>query len=84
MLAHDAADVDGGFSGVVEGNRGNEMVADVGANDVVEEMSVNEAEIAVDGGSGTTGEGPCLVVVVRHAGVGVLEEGDGNCEGVVS
>lgn len=41
-------------------------MADVRADDVVEEMCVNEAEIAVDGGGRATGEGPCFVIVVWH------------------
>jgi hypothetical protein len=59
---------------VVEGDRGNEMVADMGADDVVEEVSVDEAEVAVDGGGCAAGKGPGLVVIVRHGSIGVLEE----------
>ncbi len=64
---------------MVEGDGRDEVVADVGADDVVEEMGVNEAEIAVNGCGCATGEGPGFVVVVGHGGIGVLEEGDGNC-----
>jgi hypothetical protein len=79
VLAHHLLDVDGGFTGVVEGDGRDEMMADVGANDVVEEMGVDEAEVSVDGCGGTTSKGPGLVVVVRHGSVGVLEEGNGDC-----
>lgn len=58
MLAHHFLDVKRGFGGVVEGNGGDEVVADVRADDVVEKMGVNETEVAVDGCSGTAGEGP--------------------------
>lgn len=63
---------------MVEGDGGDEVVADVCTNDIVEEVSVDEAKVAVDGCCGAAGEGPGLVVVVRHAGVGVLEKGDGH------
>jgi len=58
VLAHHFLDVKRGFGGVVEGNGGDEVVADVRADDVVEKMGVNETEVAVDGCSGTAGEGP--------------------------
>jgi hypothetical protein len=73
--AHDLLDVLRGLAGVVEGNGGNEVVADVGADDVVEEVSVDEAEITVDGGGCAAGKGPGLVVIVGHASIGVLKEG---------
>ena len=84
MLAHDLADGDGGFFSVVEGDGGDEVVQDVGADDVVEEVGVDESEVTIDGGSGTTGEVPGTVVIVRKGAVGVLEEGDGNWDGNVS
>ena len=63
---------------MVEGNGGDEVVADMCANDVVEEMSVNKSKITVDCGSSSASEVPGIVVVVRHGGIGVLEESDGN------
>lgn len=65
---------------MVEGDCGHEVVADVRADDVVEEVRVDEAEVAVDGCGGAAGEGPGAVVVVGHAGVGVLEEGYCDCK----
>lgn len=67
---------------MVEGDCRYEVVADVGADDVVEEMGIDEAEVAVDGGGGATGKGPGAVVVVRERAVGVLEEGNCHWEGV--
>ena len=64
---------------MVEGDCRDEVVADVGADDVVEEVGVDEAEVAVDCCCGSAGEGPGFVVVVRHACVGVLEEGNCYC-----
>lgn len=80
VYAHDLADVLRGLTSVVEGDGGDEVVADVGANDVVEEMSVDETEISVDCGSCSASEVPCAGVVVGHGCVGVLEECDGNCK----
>lgn len=79
MNAHYSANVDGGFAGVVEGDRGDKVMADVCADDVVEEMGIDETEVAIDGCGGTTGEGPGGGVVVGHGCVGVLEEGDCHC-----
>jgi hypothetical protein len=42
-------------------------------------VSVDEPEVAVDGRGCPTGKGPCSVVVVGHRCVGVLEEGDCDC-----
>jgi len=78
VLAHDFANVDGGFAGVVEGDRGHEVVADVGADDVVEEMRVDEAEITIDGCGCAASESPGFGVVMWHACIGVLEESDGH------
>ena len=80
VLIHHAADVLRGLAGVVEGDGGDQVVADVRADDVVEEVGVDEAQVAINGGGRAARERPRLVVVVRHAGVGVLEEGDGNFE----
>jgi len=60
---------------VVEGDRRHQVVADVCADDIVEEMCVDEPEITIDSGSCGTSECPRLVVVVRHRWSGVLEEG---------
>jgi hypothetical protein len=63
---------------VVEGDGGDEVVADVSTNDVVEEMGVNEAKVTVNGGGGTASKAPGAVAVVGKGSVGVLEESDGN------
>ena len=63
---------------MVKGDCGDEVVADVGTDDVVEEVRVDESEVAVDGGSCAAREGPGAVGVVGHGGVGVLKEG--NCD----
>lgn len=83
VAAHDFADGDRGLAGVVEGDGADEVVAHVCPDDVVEEVCVDEAEVAVDGRGGAAGEGPCVVVVVREAAVGVLEECDCDYYGCV-
>ncbi len=78
VRAHDLADGVGGLLGVVEWDSGHQVVENVGANDIVEKMGINEAKVTVDGGGGATGEVPGVVIVVWEGAVGVLEEGDGN------
>lgn len=64
---------------MVERDSGHEMMADVRADDVVEEMRVDEAEVAVDGGGCAACECPGCGGVVGEGGVGVLEEGYCYC-----
>ena len=61
---------------MIEGDCGDEVVAHVCADDVVEEVRVDEPEVAIDGCCCSASEGPGAVVVVGHGCVGVLEEGD--------
>jgi hypothetical protein len=84
VLAHYLLDVDGGFACVVEWDCRDEVVAHVCADDVVEQMGVDEAKITVNGCSCTSRKSPGIVGVVGKAAVGVLEEGDGNWRDVVS
>lgn len=84
VLAHDGLDGLGGLVGVVEGDGGDVVVEDVGLDDTVEDLAADEAELAVNGSGGATGEVPVLAGVVREGGVGVLEVGDGDCEEIVS
>lgn len=48
-------------------------------NNLVEEVTADEASGAVDGSQGTLGVGPGFGGVVGDFGVSVLEVGDGNC-----
>ena len=79
VFSHDFLDMDRSFAGVVEWNCGDKVVADVRSDNVVEEVRVDEAEVTIDGCGGSAGEGPGSIVVVGHAGIGVLEEGDCDC-----
>ena len=69
---------------VVERDCRDVVVEDVGLDDAVEDLAADEAELAVNGCGGTTGEVPGLAGVVGEGGVGVLEVGDGDCEEYVS
>jgi len=53
------------------------VVGDVGLADTVEDVLADGAhELSVDGGEGTSREGPLVGGVVREDGVGVLQVGD--------
>lgn len=78
MLAHNRLDGLRGLIGIVEGNGADIVVEDVGLNNAVEEVSANEAHLAINGGSGATDKVPLLVGVVRQSRVGMLQESDGN------
>lgn len=68
----------GGLLSVVEGNLGEQVVNNVVVDDLVEEVTTDEAEAAVNGGEGTLNEGPCIRIVVGHRRVSVVQVGNGN------
>lgn len=78
MRAHDFLDGLAGLVGVVEGDRADVVVQDVGFDDAVEDVAADEAEVAVDGCCGAAGEVPDFGGVVWEGGVGVLEVGYGD------
>lgn len=78
VLTHDWLDGLGGFVGMVERDRGDVVVEDVGLDDAVEEVTADEAKLTVDGRGRATGEVPRLASVVRERRVGVLKVGDGD------
>ena len=78
MATHDWLDSLSSLTSVVEGNSADVVVKDVRLDDVVEEVRTNWPEVAVDGRSGTTGEGPGVGSVVGKRRVSVLKEGDGD------
>lgn len=65
VLAHDGLDGLGGLVGVVEWDGGDVVVQDVSLDDSVQEVAADEAEFAVDGSGGATGEVPGIAGVVR-------------------
>ena len=79
MLAHDRLDGLGCLVCVVEWNCRDVVVEDVRFDDAVKKVSTNEAELAIDCGCGATGEIPSVTFVVRQRRVGVLKEGNRNC-----
>jgi len=58
-------------------------MANVGTNDIVEKMGINETEVTIDSSGCTTSEIPGVVVVMGHGCIGVLEEGNSNCENML-
>lgn len=78
VLAHDGLDGLGGLVGVVERNGGYKVMEDVGLDDTVEEMTADEAKLAVDGCGSTARECPGMSFVVRKGGIGVLEVRNGH------
>lgn len=81
VLAHNGLNGIGSLVGVVEGDSADVVMKDVGLDDAVEEVASDEAHLAVDSGSGAADEVPLTSGVVRKGRVGVLEEGNGNCQG---
>lgn len=80
VAAHDRLDGLGGLVCIVERNGANVVVQNVGLDDTVEQVATDEAKLTVDGCSGALDKGPLLAGVVRQGRVGVLEEGDSDCE----
>jgi hypothetical protein len=78
VLAHYGLDGLGGLVSVVERDGADVVVQDVRLDDAVEQLTPDEAELAVDGGGGAADEVPLIRRVVRQRGVGVLEEGDAD------
>ncbi len=76
VLAHDGLDGLGGLVGVVEGDGADVVVQDVGLDDAVEEVAADEAELAVNRGSGTADKVPLVRRVMGKRRVGVLEVGN--------
>lgn len=83
MAAHNRLDRLGRQVGVVEGDGADVVVEDVSLDDAVEEVATDEAEFAVDGGGGAADVVPGRRLVVGEGGVGVLEVGDGDWNGLL-
>lgn len=67
----------GSLPGVVVGDLARDVVKDVSLSNTVEKVRTNRTEpVAVNRAKSATREGPCLGLVVRKSGVGVLEVGD--------
>jgi len=78
VASHNRLDCLGRLVCVVEWNRADIVMEDVGLDDTVQELAADEAEFAIDCGCCTAGIVPASRAVVRKAGISVLEEGDGN------
>lgn len=84
VVAHDGLDGLAGLIGVVEGDVADIVVQNVGLDDAVEDVTADEAEVTVDGGGSAAGKVPHLGLVVGEGGVGVLQEGNGDCKTDIS
>ena len=71
-MTHDCRGNETDLLCVVEGNRGEQVVRHMGVCDVVEEV-VQESKGAVHCGQGTPQPVPVFVLVVRDAGMSVLQ-----------
>ena len=58
MFAHDLLDCLGCLVCVVERNGADVVMCNVGFDDTVEEITSDESEFTIDGGSSSTGEVP--------------------------
>lgn len=64
---------------MVERNCGDVVMKDVRLDDAVEDVSADEAKLAIDCRSGPACEVPGLALVVWEGRICVLQEGDRNC-----
>lgn len=78
VLAHDWLDGVRCLVGVIEWDRGDVVVQDMGFYDAVEDVATDKAELTIDRSSSTTSEVPGFTGVVGKGGIGVLEVGDGD------
>ncbi len=78
MTTHDLLDGLTGFVGVVERNGADIMVKDVGFDNAMEELSSDEAELAINGCRRTSSVSPARGGVMRKRGIGVLQESNGH------
>ena len=79
MAAHDGLDGLGSLVVVVEGDLADVVVQNVRLDDTVEDVAADEAKLAIDGGGAAADVIPLLGGVVGKRGIGVLEEGEGDC-----
>lgn len=79
MAAHDGLDGVAGFVGVVERDRADVVVQDVGLDDAVEDVAADEAKVPVNRGRCAARKVPYFRLVVREAGICVLEVGNCHC-----
>lgn len=63
----------GGLLSMVEGNAWEHVVNNVVLNNAVEDVTANEAKIAVHSGGCTLDESPVVSLVVRSLGVSVVK-----------
>jgi hypothetical protein len=65
VLAHYGLDGFAGFVGIIEGDRGDVVMQDMGFDNAMEKRAPYESKFAINGRGGSSREGPGLVAVVR-------------------
>lgn len=80
MGSHDLLDSLGRLVCVVEWNGANIVMENVGLYDTVKELTTNKSKFTIDSCSSSSDIVPALRCVVRKSWVGVLKEGNCNCE----
>lgn len=78
MLTHNLLDGLGGLISIVEGDRGNEVMGNVGLNDAVEQVAADESKFTINGCRSTTNVVPAFRVVVGKRGISMLKESNSN------
>lgn len=78
VFAHDLLDGLGSLIGIIERDRGNVVVSNMGLDNTVKQMTADESKFTINGCCGATNVVPAFRVVVGKCRIGVLEESDGN------
>ena len=78
VTTHNRPNCLGRFIGVVEGDGADVVVEDVGLDDTMQELATDETKFTINRSGCTTSVVPGVRSVVRQAGIGVLEVGNGQ------
>lgn len=76
VSTHDLLDVNSRLVSIVERNSSDEVVADVGLDDSVENVLADPSKVSIDGCRSTSGIVPFTLSVVWKSWIGVLQESD--------
>ena len=82
MLAHDRYDGLSSFFTMVKWHLGEVMVDNMRLDNAVHEVAANETKVAVNCRGSTTGESPCIRIVVGKGRIGVLQVRYPYCQSV--
>jgi len=79
VYAHDLLDRIGSLDSVVVWDDRGVVMEDMGGDNVVEEVLLDEANISIDRTSSSANESPHLGIVVRKTTVGVVQISNSHC-----